>query len=62
MEKKKLYRSATDVKIAGVCGGLAEYIGMDANILRVIWAVLCLGYGVGALLYIVCALILPKAE
>ena len=62
MEKKKLCRSKTDIKIAGVCGGLAEYIGMDANIIRIIWAVLCLGYGVGALIYLVCALILPKAE
>ena len=62
MEKKKLCRSKTDIKIAGVCGGLAEYIGMDANIIRIIWAVLCLGYGAGALIYLVCALILPKAE
>lgn len=62
MEKKKLYRSKTDMKIAGVCGGLAEYIGMDAGILRVIWAILCLGYGVGLLAYLVCALVLPKAE
>ena len=62
MNEKKLLRSRDNSKIAGVCGGLAEYIGMDATILRVIWAVLCLGYGVGLMAYIVCALVIPRAE
>ena len=34
---KKLYRS-NDRKIAGVCGGLAEYINIDPTVIRVIWA------------------------
>lgn len=62
MEKKTLYRSDSDKKIAGVCGGLAEYLGIDVSIIRIIWAVLCLGYGVGLLVYIVCALVIPRAE
>lgn len=37
---KKLYRSRTNRKIAGVCGGLAEYWGMDVTILRIIVVVL----------------------
>lgn len=37
---KKLYRSRTNKKIAGVCGGLAEYWGMDTTILRIIVVVL----------------------
>ena len=58
--EKKLYRSSTDKKIAGVCGGLGEYLKLDSTILRVIWAVLCLCGGGGLLLYLVCALIIPE--
>ena len=57
--EKKLYRSATDKKICGVCGGLAKYIGMDSSVLRVIWALLTLLYGAGLVLYIICALVIP---
>ena len=42
---KKLYRSRTDKKIAGVCGGLAEYFNIDATILRIIFIVLLLPGG-----------------
>lgn len=40
---KKLYRSLTDRKISGVCGGIAKYFGIDATIVRLIWtlAVFC---------------------
>ena len=57
--EKKLYRSATDKKICGVCGGLAKYIGMDSSVLRVIWALLTLFWGAGLVLYIICALVIP---
>lgn len=40
--KKKLYRSSTDKKISGVCGGIAEYFGIDSTIIRIIYAVLSL--------------------
>ena len=59
--EKKLTRSANKM-IAGVCGGLAEYLGMDATIVRVIYALLVLFGGVGILLYIILALLMPKAE
>ena len=59
--EKKLRRSANKM-IAGVCGGLAEYLGMDATIVRVIYALLVLFGGVGLLLYIILALLMPKAE
>ena len=59
--EKKLKRSANKM-IAGVCGGLAEYLGMDATIVRVIYAVLVLFGGVGILLYLILALLMPKAE
>jgi phage shock protein PspC (stress-responsive transcriptional regulator) len=61
---RRLVRSTTDVKIAGVCGGLAEYFGRDATLVRVIWIVLtvlpgaCVG---GVLAYLAAWLIIPKA-
>jgi len=58
--QKKLYRSVTDKKLAGVCGGLAEYLNMDASVVRIIWALIALTAGVGVLLYIVCALVVPE--
>lgn len=58
--EKKLYRSNKDKKLAGVCGGLAEYLGMDASIIRVIWVLLALFAGCGLLAYIVCALVIPQ--
>ena len=61
MEKKRLYKSATDKKICGVCGGIAEYFGIDPTIIRLVWAVLALVYGSGVLVYIIAALVLPDA-
>lgn len=58
---KKLKRSANKM-IAGVCGGLAEYLGMDVTIVRVIYALLVICGGVGILLYLILALLMPKAE
>ena len=55
---KKLFRS-NDRMIAGVCGGLAEYINIDPTIVRVIWALIGLS-GAGLLAYLVCALIIPE--
>ena len=58
--EKKLYRSNTNKKIAGVCGGLAEYLNVDTTIIRLIWALVVLFAGAGLLAYIVCALIIPE--
>lgn len=57
---KKLYKSQRDKKICGVCGGLAEYLGIDATIVRLIWAALIVFYGTGLFLYIIAALIIPN--
>lgn len=57
--EKKLYKSVKDRKIAGVCGGIAEYFGWDPTIVRVGWAVFSLCAGTGLLAYIVCAIIMP---
>ncbi len=56
--QKKLYRS-NDRKLAGVCGGLAEYINIDPTVIRVIWALVGLT-GAGLVAYLVCALVIPE--
>ena len=50
---KKLYRSETDRKIAGVCGGLGEYFNVDPVIFRIIFVVLFLYGGIGLLAYLI---------
>lgn len=59
-ESKKLYRSRKDRVLFGVCGGIAEYFNIDPTIVRIAWVILTLIYGVGILLYIILALIVPK--
>lgn len=60
MEGKKLYRSNTDRMLAGVCGGLGQYLGIDSTIVRLILALLVFfGAGSGIVLYIILALIMP---
>ena len=58
--EKKLYRSAKNKMLAGVCSGLAKYLGMDPTVIRVIWAVLSLFAFIGVVAYIICALIIPE--
>jgi phage shock protein C len=56
---KRLYRSRKDRKIAGVCGGLAEYFGWDPVLPRILLLVFILGAGVGLLAYIICWIVIP---
>ncbi|ADB69426.1 PspC domain-containing protein [Listeria monocytogenes] len=58
---KKLYKSSSQKMIAGVCGGLAEYFGIEVTIIRLLWAGAVLFFGTGILLYIIAAIIIPKA-
>ena len=58
--EKKLYRSRTDKKLAGVCGGLGRYLNVDVTVIRVIWAVVSLFAGAGILAYLICALLIPE--
>ncbi len=62
MENKKLHKSTNDKKICGVCAGVADYFGIDPTIVRVIWGVVSLAYGVGLIAYLVCACVLPAGE
>lgn len=58
--EKKLYRSRTDKKICGVCGGLAKYLNVDVTVVRLIVVLLVLFAGGGLIAYIICALIMPE--
>lgn len=57
---KKLHKSRRDVKIDGVCGGIGEYFGLDSTLVRLIWALLVVFGGSGILLYIICAIVMPR--
>lgn len=58
---RKLYLSDKDRKIAGVCGGLADYFGIDSTIVRILWALaVMVSYGIGFILYLVFWLIVPR--
>lgn len=59
---KRLYRSATDRKICGVCGGIAEYFGIDSTLVRLALIVLAVfGVTSGIWLYILAAIVMPDA-
>jgi phage shock protein C len=60
MEPKRLFKSRTNKIIAGVCGGLAEYFDVDPVIMRVLFVLLAFFGGSGIILYIACAIIMPK--
>lgn len=55
----KLYRSRSDRMIWGVCGGLAEYFGIDPTIVRTIAVLLAFASGAGILAYIILAIVVP---
>jgi len=57
---KRLYRSRTDCKFAGVCGGLGEYFNIDPTLIRIITVVLFFAHGVGLLAYIIAWIAMPK--
>ena len=61
MADKKLVRSANK-KIAGVCGGLAEFLGLDASIVRIVWLLCVLLRGVGLLAYLIMWIVKPAQK
>ena len=59
-KNKRLYKSNVNKKIAGVCGGIAEFFDIDPTLIRLAWVLFsCLG-GSGLLAYIVCAIVMPE--
>lgn len=59
-ETRRLYRSGRDRILGGVCGGIAEYFGIDPVIVRLLWVIGTLAWGFGILLYIICWIIIPR--
>lgn len=58
---KRLYRSRIDRKLAGVCGGIAEYFGVDPVLIRLLWVFFTLAAGGGILAYLIAWLVVPEA-
>lgn len=59
-EFKRLYRSRTDRKIAGVCGGIAEYFKLDPTLVRLLWVIFALSGGTGVIAYVAAWLLVPE--
>jgi phage shock protein C len=60
--EKRLYRSRTDRLVAGVCGGLGEYFGIDPTLVRLAAVLLTLVNGVGLAVYVILWIVVPEEE
>ena len=60
MADKKLIRSNNKM-IGGVCAGIADYLGLDPTIVRIVWVLMLFFAGFGILLYLILWIIMPKA-
>jgi phage shock protein PspC (stress-responsive transcriptional regulator) len=60
---KRLYRSGTDKKIAGICGGMGEYLDVDPTVVRLVTIILALATGLIPMTigYIIAWFIIPEA-
>jgi phage shock protein C len=60
--RKRLVRSRTNRKIAGVCAGLAEYLDMDVTLMRLLWAVVAVLSGIvpGIIAYLIAWIVMPE--
>ncbi len=58
--RKKLMRSRKDHKIAGVCAGFAEYLGLDSTLVRIVWLMMAVFAGSGVLAYIIAWIVMPE--
>ena len=57
---KRLYRSEYDKAICGVCAGFGHYFGIDPIVVRLIFVLSFMTFGVGRIFYIACAIVIPK--
>ena len=58
---KRLYKSNENKMVDGICGGIAEYFGIDPTLVRLAWVRFCAMGGSGFVAYIVAAIIIPRA-
>ena len=62
-EKSRLYRDSGDKMIGGVCSGIANYLGVDPAIIRILFAIISFGgFGLGFLIYIILWIVLPPKD
>lgn len=59
---KKLVRRRQGRMVAGVCTGLAAYFGLDVNLVRLLFGVFTIFYGLGALVYVIAWAVLPDED
>ena len=57
---KRLYRSRKGRQIAGVCAGVADYLGVDPTLVRLLWVIFAIAGGPGVLLYLIMAAVVPE--
>jgi phage shock protein PspC (stress-responsive transcriptional regulator) len=62
MPARRLSRSTTDRKIAGVAGGIARHFDLDSTLIRVLWVLAVVFGGFGVLLYIILWILLPEGD
>ena len=62
MSKRLTKGDPFDSMVSGVCLGLSDYFGIDVTILRFIWVIAILFYGVGLIPYIILAIIMPNKD
>lgn len=62
MSKRLTKGDPFDSMISGVCLGISDYFGIDVTILRFIWIIAILFYGVGLIPYIILAIIMPDKD
>ncbi|WP_295722352.1 PspC domain-containing protein [uncultured Methanobrevibacter sp.] len=60
MTGKKLYRSYDNRMLAGICGGIGEYLNIDPTIIRLITALLIFLWGFGIIFYLLAWIIVPN--
>ena len=59
---KQVFRDPDNKVVAGVCGGISAYFGIDPIILRALFVIVTIFYGSGVIIYLVLAVIIPKAK
>lgn len=60
---KRLYRSKKNKIIAGICGGIGEYFGIDPVIVRLVWVIFSLvSFGLGFFAYLIAWMIIPRSK
>lgn len=58
--EKRLYKSNTERKLDGVCGGIAEYFDIDPTLVRLAWILFTALGGSGLVAYIIAAIVIPR--